>query len=49
MADPKDSPSAALTTLAEDEQLIYDGVYEFADKEIRPLVRQMDEESKIPR
>jgi len=39
----------ALTTLAEEEQLIYDGVYEFADKEIRPLVRQMDEESTIPR
>jgi alkylation response protein AidB-like acyl-CoA dehydrogenase len=35
--------------LAEEEQLIYDGVFEFADKEIRPLVRQMDEESKIPR
>jgi alkylation response protein AidB-like acyl-CoA dehydrogenase len=35
--------------LAEEEQLIYDGVYEFADKEIRPLVRKMDDESKIPR
>jgi alkylation response protein AidB-like acyl-CoA dehydrogenase len=41
--------STALTTLAEEEQLLRDSVYEFADKEIRPLVRQMDEESKIPR
>jgi alkylation response protein AidB-like acyl-CoA dehydrogenase len=48
VADTIDSPSA-LTTLSDVEQLIYDGVYEFADKEIRPLVRQMDEECKIPR
>jgi alkylation response protein AidB-like acyl-CoA dehydrogenase len=48
VTDPSDSPSA-LTTLSDVERLIYDGVYEFADKEIRPLVRQMDEESKIPR
>jgi hypothetical protein len=46
--DPVDVPSA-LTTLSDVERLIYDGVYEFADKEIRPLVRQMDEECKIPR
>ena len=39
----------ALTTLTDIERLVYDGVYEFADKEIRPLVRQMDEESHIPR
>ena len=48
MTDPNDSPPA-LTTLADEEQLIYDGVYEFADKEIRPLVREMDEACKIPR
>src|SRR3954471_6902607 len=36
-----------LTTLAEDEQLLYDSVYEFADKEIRPLVREMDEHAKF--
>jgi len=48
VTDANDSP-AALTTLAEDERLIYDGVYEFADKEIRPLVREMDEACKIPR
>jgi alkylation response protein AidB-like acyl-CoA dehydrogenase len=40
---------AALTTLAEDERLFRDSVYEFADREIRPHVRQMDEDAKIPR
>jgi alkylation response protein AidB-like acyl-CoA dehydrogenase len=39
----------ALTTLAEDEMLFRDSVYEFADRDIRPLVRQMDEEAKMPR
>jgi alkylation response protein AidB-like acyl-CoA dehydrogenase len=48
VTDPIDVPSA-LTTFSDVERLIYDGVYEFADKEIRPLVRQMDEECKIPR
>ena len=48
MTDPNGSPSA-LTTLADEERLIYDGVYEFADREIRPLVREMDESGKIPR
>jgi len=38
-----------LTTLAEDEQLFRDSVYEFADREIRPLVREMDEQAHIPR
>jgi alkylation response protein AidB-like acyl-CoA dehydrogenase len=37
----------ALTTLSEDEQLFRDSVYEFADREIRPLVREMDEHAKI--
>jgi len=40
---------AALTRLAEDEALFRDSVYEFADKEIRPLSRQMDEHAKMPR
>jgi alkylation response protein AidB-like acyl-CoA dehydrogenase len=35
--------------LTEDERLFRDSVYEFADREIRPLVRQMDEESRVPR
>src|SRR4029077_14642309 len=36
-----------LTTLSEDERLFRDSVYEFADREIRPLVREMDEHAKI--
>src|SRR5262249_3260979 len=39
----------ALTLLSEDERLFRDSVYEFADREVRPLVRQMDEQEKIPR
>ncbi len=41
--------SGALTRLAEDEQIFRDSVYQFADREIRPLVREMDEHAKIPR
>jgi alkylation response protein AidB-like acyl-CoA dehydrogenase len=41
--------TAALTRLAEDEALFRDSVYEFADKEIRPLSREMDEHAKMPR
>jgi alkylation response protein AidB-like acyl-CoA dehydrogenase len=40
---------AALTTLSDDERLFRDSVYEFADREIRPHVRHMDEEAKVPR
>src|SRR5512145_2578849 len=40
---------SALTTVADDERLFRDSVYEFADREIRPLVRSMDDEAKIPR
>jgi len=42
-----ETPGRALTTLAEDEQLFFDSVYQFADREIRPLVREMDERAKI--
>ena len=38
-----------LTRLSEDETLFRDSVYEFAGREIRPLVREMDEHQKIPR
>ena len=38
-----------LTTLQEDEALFGQSVYEFADREIRPLVRSMDEQGSIPR
>jgi alkylation response protein AidB-like acyl-CoA dehydrogenase len=37
----------ALTRLSEDEQLFTDNVYAFADREIRPLVRAMDEHGAI--
>src|SRR5438094_2898458 len=33
--------------LSEDERLFRDSVYEFADREIRPLVREMGEHAKI--
>ena len=39
----------ALTRLTEDEAIFRDSVYEFADKEVRPLVREMDDHAKIPR
>src|SRR5437660_2655680 len=39
----------ALTTLSDDERLFRDSVYEFADREVRPLVREMDEHAKIPK
>jgi alkylation response protein AidB-like acyl-CoA dehydrogenase len=43
-----DAPPA-LTRLAEDEIIFRDSVYEFAAREIRPLVREMDDQAKIPR
>jgi len=41
--------TAALTTLSDDEKLFRDSVYEFADAEIRPRVREMDEHGALPR
>ena len=38
----------ALTSLPEDEQLFAESVYQFADREIRPRVREMDDAAKIP-
>ena len=50
MATPKiETPNLPLTSLAEDEVLFRDSVLEFADREIRPLVQEMDEHAKIPR
>ena len=43
---PAGSP---LTALSDDEQSFYDSVVEFADREVRPRVREMDEAGKIPR
>jgi alkylation response protein AidB-like acyl-CoA dehydrogenase len=49
MTQPAAEAHLALTRLAEDEVIFRDSVYEFADREIRPLVRDMDERAKIPR
>jgi alkylation response protein AidB-like acyl-CoA dehydrogenase len=43
-----DTPPA-LTSLAEDEVLLRDSVTEFANAQIRPLVREMDEHAKFPK
>lgn len=43
------SKPAALTVLSDDETLLKNSVYEFADHEIRPLSREMDEHAKMPR
>lgn len=45
-SEPANPP---LTELADDERLFRESVYEFADREIRPLVRDMDDHAKIPR
>jgi alkylation response protein AidB-like acyl-CoA dehydrogenase len=39
----------ALTTLTEDETLLRNSVREFAEQRIRPRVREMDEQAKLPR
>jgi alkylation response protein AidB-like acyl-CoA dehydrogenase len=44
-----DQRNLPLTVLSEDERLFRDSVYEFAHREIRPHVREMDEQAKIPR
>src|SRR3954449_1097544 len=38
-----------LTVFAEDEVIFRDSVREFAEAQVRPLVREMDEHAKIPR
>jgi alkylation response protein AidB-like acyl-CoA dehydrogenase len=43
-----DSLPIPLSQLSQDEALFRDSVYEFADREVRPLVREMDEHAKIP-
>jgi alkylation response protein AidB-like acyl-CoA dehydrogenase len=43
-----DSLSMPLSQLSQDEVLFRDSVFEFADREIRPLVREMDQHAKIP-
>src|SRR3954462_5612322 len=41
--------ASALTVLSEDESILRDSVREFAEAQVRPLVREMDEQAKIPR
>jgi alkylation response protein AidB-like acyl-CoA dehydrogenase len=43
------APSSPLTSLSDDEQSFYDSVVEFAERDVRPHVREMDETGKIPR
>jgi alkylation response protein AidB-like acyl-CoA dehydrogenase len=38
-----------LTLLSEDEQILRDSVRAFANAQVRPLVREMDEHAKIPK
>jgi alkylation response protein AidB-like acyl-CoA dehydrogenase len=45
---PTEAPTA-LSTLSDDERLFRDSVRQFADAEIRPLVRAMDEHGALPR
>ena len=39
----------ALTDLSEDERILRDSIREFAEAQVRPLVREMDEQAKIPK
>jgi alkylation response protein AidB-like acyl-CoA dehydrogenase len=43
------TPPGPLTRLSEDEQLFHDSVFQFARREVAPLVRDMDEHARIPR
>jgi alkylation response protein AidB-like acyl-CoA dehydrogenase len=49
MAEQTIEHAQPLTVLAEDEVLFRDSVREFAEAQVRPLVREMDEHAKIPR
>src|SRR5438270_5563532 len=49
MAEPAALRSLPLTDLSEDEALFREQVREFAQREVKPHVRQMDEDAKIPR
>src|SRR5918912_4138112 len=49
MAEQTIDHAQPLTVLAEDEAIFRDSVREFAEAQVRPLVREMDEHGKIPR
>ena len=44
-----DTAHPPLTTLSDDERLFRESVVQFADREVRPLVRSMDEQGSMPR
>src|SRR5215470_17263973 len=48
MAEQTIAPAQPLTVFAEDEAIFRDSVREFAEAQVRPLVREMDEHAKIP-
>jgi len=47
VSDSTFAPPLALTQLSDEERLFADSVYEFADREVRPLVRDMDEHARM--
>lgn len=49
MASQQADSGQPLTVLSEDEIILRDTVYGFADRTIRPMVREMDEQARIPR
>jgi len=49
MAEQTIEHAQPLTVLAEDEAIFRSSVREFAEAQVRPLVREMDEHAKIPR
>ena len=49
MPEPADRPPPPLAALSEDEQLLRDSVRAFAEAEVAPRVREMDERQEIPR
>jgi alkylation response protein AidB-like acyl-CoA dehydrogenase len=48
LSDPSPSPTP-LTALSDEERLFRNSVRTFADREIRPIVRAMDERGEMPR
>ena len=49
MPEPADRPPPPLAALSEDEQLLRASVRAFAETEVAPLVREMDDRQEIPR
>jgi alkylation response protein AidB-like acyl-CoA dehydrogenase len=47
--DATETVRPPLSVLSDDERLFHDSLLEFASREIRPLVREMDEQAHIPR